>query len=120
MFPSGVQYQSGGVDSGFSHVEKDQYETRLLHIRGKRSVRVAEVPLSADSLNSGDCFVLDDGLVLFQWNGKDANRAEKSKALNVTSRIKNNLRSGKAVVSVSQFCALNMGRYCSVYKAFTA
>lgn len=99
MFPSGVQYQAGGVDSGFTHVEKDQYKTRLLHIRGKRNVRVAEVPLSVSSLNSGDCFVLDDGLVLFQWNGKEANRAEKSKALDVTAGIKNNLRSGKAVVS---------------------
>ncbi|GMH43531.1 hypothetical protein BSKO_11453 [Bryopsis sp. KO-2023] len=99
VFPRGVQYQHGGVDSGFTHVEEEKYETKLLHIRGKRNVRVAEVPLSADSLNSDDCFVLDDGLVLYQWNGKSANRAEKSKALDVTLGIKET-RSGKPVILV--------------------
>lgn len=99
LFPQGVQYKAGGVDSGFNHVEEESYEARLLHIRGKRNVRVAEVPVAASSLNSDDCFVLDDGLVLYQWNGQKANRAEKSKALDVTLGIKN-ARMGKPVILV--------------------
>ena len=48
-----VEYLKGGVASGFKHVKRDVYEPRLLHVKGKRSVRVSEVPMSAKSLNSG-------------------------------------------------------------------
>jgi hypothetical protein len=37
------------------------------------------VPLSAASLNSGDVFILDLGLSVFQWNGKQSNVAERNK-----------------------------------------
>lgn len=75
----------------------------MLHIRGTRGVRVAEVPVEIGSLNHGDCFVLDDGVELFQWNGKDSSTGEKSKALSVTSAIKNEERNGKAMVNLNAF-----------------
>jgi hypothetical protein len=31
-----------------------------------------EVPLEAGSLNSNDVFILDNGLKVYQWAGKDA------------------------------------------------
>jgi len=93
-----VQYMKGGVSSGFTHVQRDVYETRLLHLKGKREVRVKVVPLSASSLNAGDVFVLDLGLKLIQWNGSEANRKEKAKALDVVGDIKDDERGGKAVV----------------------
>ena len=93
-----VQYMKGGVSSGFTHVQRDVYETRLLHLKGKREVRVKVVPLSASSLNSGDVFVLDLGLKLIQWNGSEANKREKAKALDVVSDIKDDERGGKATV----------------------
>lgn len=104
LFKNGVQYEEGGVKSGFTKAEPETHQTRLLHIRGVRAVRVAEVPVAVASLNHGDCFVLDDGYELFQWNGSGASAAEKAKALNVTMSIKNELRKGKAIVCTLCFC----------------
>ena len=98
LFKNGVHYDSGGVASGFTKVEAEKHVTRLLHIRGTRGVRVAEVPVKVASLNHGDCFVLDDGYELFQWNGKGASAVEKAKALDVTMSIKSEQRKGKAMV----------------------
>eukprot|EP00210_Caulerpa_lentillifera_P008831 g8427.t1 len=106
LFKHGVRYEDGGVKSGLNHVTPQQRKTRLLHLRGTPGVRIAEVPVEISSLNHGDCFILDDGLELFQWNGKDASTAEKSKALTVTSSIKNEERYGKAMIIV-----LNDGDY---------
>ena len=100
LFKSGVHYEKGGVASGFSKAQAEKHETRLLHIRGVRAVRVAEVPVKVESLNHGDCFVVDDGLEIFQWNGRDSSAAEKAKTLNVTTSIKSDLRKGKAIVGL--------------------
>jgi len=98
-----VQYLKGGVASGFKHVVRDVYEARLLQLKGSRMVRVSSVPLAASSLNSGDVFILDLGLTLIQWNGAEANRKEKAKALDVTVAIKDDERGGKAkVVALDQ------------------
>jgi hypothetical protein len=97
---SGIEYLSGGVASGFKHVEKDKYEPRLLHIKGKRNVRVKQVPLAVSSLNQGDVFILDLGLKLYQWNGTSASRQEKMKALQVLTHIKDQERGGRAQVFV--------------------
>lgn len=45
---SGVEYLPGGVDSGFNKMEKDVFRTRLLHVKGKRVVRVSEVRTTRD------------------------------------------------------------------------
>ena len=63
-------------------------------------MRVSVVPLSAASLNSGDVFILDLGLTLYQWNGSEANRKEKSKALEVCTGLKDDERGGKARIKV--------------------
>jgi hypothetical protein len=95
-FKKGITYLEGGVESGFRHVERDQYETRLLHLKGKRNVRVKPVPVTRASLNSGDVFVLDAGLKIYVFNGKDANRMEKVKGLDVAARIRDDERGGRA------------------------
>lgn len=76
----GVQILDGGVDSGFNHVEPESYKPRLLHIKGRKNVRMVEVPLCASSLNEGDVFVLDNGLMIYQWQGKGASAREKMRA----------------------------------------
>jgi len=76
----GVQLLKGGADSGFNHVTPDEYVARLLHLKGRKNVRVTQVELAASSLCAGDCFVLDAGLVLYQWQGKAANMREKTRA----------------------------------------
>lgn len=56
-----------------------------LHAQG---VRVTEVPLSADSLNSGDVFILDLGQKIIVWAGSAASGMEKNKALTYTIALR--------------------------------
>ena len=50
------------------------------------------------SLNSGDVFILDQGLTIYQWNGKDASRSEKAKGLDISVAIKDEERGGRAKI----------------------
>lgn len=102
-FKAGVQYLEGGIESGFRHVEKDVYTKRLLHLKGKRNVRVKDVPVSHKSLNKGDVFVLDAGLILYQFNGPEASRMEKAKGLEVTANINSNERGARAKIHILEF-----------------
>uniref|UniRef100_A0A7N5JVY9 Scinderin n=1 Tax=Ailuropoda melanoleuca TaxID=9646 RepID=A0A7N5JVY9_AILME len=64
-FKGGLKYRAGGVASGLNHVlTNDLTAERLLHVKGRRVVRATEVPLSWDSFNKGDCFIIDLGTVL--------------------------------------------------------
>ena len=96
LWPTGAQYLAGGVDSAFTAVDRDAYTTRLLHVKGKRNVRVMQVPISVASLNSGDVFLLDTGRTVTQWNGRHASRAEKAKALDVALAVKSEEHFGKS------------------------
>jgi gelsolin len=80
LFGGKISLLKGGIDSGFNHVKPESYSPRLLHMKGKKYVRVTEVDLSAKSLNDGDVFLLDAGLNLYQWNGRTAGIFEKRKA----------------------------------------
>lgn len=56
--------QKGGVASGFQHVVTNDVEVqRLLQVKGRHVVRATEVPVSWDSFNHGDSFILDLGEV---------------------------------------------------------
>ena len=101
-FKAGLFYLEGGVDSGFRHVEPEVYEPRLLQCKGKRYPRVFTVPLSGESLNEGDCFVLDLGLQLYCWFGAEANMFEKAKAGEIAQAIKQNDRKMKAKLDFVQ------------------
>jgi len=90
-----IEILEGGIDSGFKHVEAKQYKPRLLQVKGNRkAVRVSQVPLSATSLNSGDVFILDLGLEIFQWNGAKSSSYEKVKAGQVVRAMRDE-RGGK-------------------------
>ncbi|KXS13085.1 actin depolymerizing protein [Gonapodya prolifera JEL478] len=70
----------GGADSGFKHVTPTTYRSRLYQIQRsqhKNSAQLYEVPMSVDSLNDGDVFVLDAGKKVYQWNGKESSGIEK-------------------------------------------
>ncbi len=67
LFLPAIIIMSGGIDSGFNHINPEEYRARLLHFKGKRgNIRVLEKPLARSSLNSGHVFVLDAGLKVFQ------------------------------------------------------
>ena len=88
---AGLIYLQGGVKSGFHHVEGADaaHEPSLLHVKGRRSVVTRQVPVSAKSLNDGDCFILDLFSTLYLWTGVKANTVEKAKAVEVMTRLYN-------------------------------
>jgi len=94
-----IEFLEGGVETGFHHVEPEKYQPRLLHLKGKKNVVVREVPYKTESLNSGDVFVLDAGLDIYQMNGKECGAMERAKAAELTHAIEQE-RNGKARVWV--------------------
>jgi len=86
-FKGGIRLLEGGVETGFHHVEPEKYRPRLLQLKGKKNIRVHEVPLTCKSLNSGDVFVLDGGKIVIQWNGSKAGILEKAKAAELCNAI---------------------------------
>jgi gelsolin len=78
-FPS-MQYMEGGIASGFRQVKPTEYKPRLFQVRqSAKSVRAFEVPVEVKSLNHGDTFILDAGLKIYLWVGRESNAFEKSK-----------------------------------------
>lgn len=98
-FRDGLFILEGGVASGFKHVKPEEYKHRLLQIFGNKFVKVVQVPLTYKSLNSGDNFILDAGLHLFQWNGNKSSVREKAKAAQLTHAIHDE-REGRPKVTV--------------------
>ncbi|XP_065196532.1 gelsolin, cytoplasmic-like [Sycon ciliatum] len=98
-FKGGVQYKEGGVASGFRKVDKT-HKVRLLHIKGKRQVRVVPVDVKVSSLNRGDVFVLDNGQQIYVWNGDKSRRNEKMKGMEVARQLRDEERGGKAHIVV--------------------
>jgi hypothetical protein len=95
-FNGTIRIMAGGIESGFHHVTPESYRTRLLHVKGKTRFRVEEKPLTHNSLNSGDTFLLDAGLKLFVWQGKSSNGGEKHKAIEIANAIRDE-REGSGV-----------------------
>lgn len=78
-FKNGMQYLAGGIESGFRKVKPEEYKPRLLQIRKtKGTIKQLEVPCKCSSMNHGDCFILDIGLDIIAWYGKEASPFEKS------------------------------------------
>jgi len=86
-FNNQIRLLEGGVDSGFNHVKPEEYKPRLLHLKGKKKVRVTQVELSGKSLNSGDVFILDHGMMIYQWNGSKAGPSEKMKGAQLSRAL---------------------------------
>ncbi|KAM7018461.1 gelsolin-like [Tautogolabrus adspersus] len=100
-FKKGLKYMSGGAASGFNHVVTNDVEVqRLLQVKGRRVVRATEVPVSWESFNQGDSFILDLGEEIIQWSGAHSNRFEKLKATLVSKGIRDDERCGRAKLIV--------------------
>ena len=88
-FKNGISIMEGGAESGFRHVTPTEYKPRLLHFSGtKRTVVLKEVPLAKSRIQSGDVFILDLGLTLYQWNGSGSSKDERFKAMQYLSLLK--------------------------------
>ncbi|PSR97361.1 hypothetical protein BD289DRAFT_362521 [Coniella lustricola] len=89
LFPK-MHIRSGGVRSGFRHVEQEEKPDVLTLLRvfkhpgSKRdSVVVYEVEPTWQSLDEDDVFVLDKGDKIFVWQGKNCSPMEKAKSAQV-------------------------------------
>uniref|UniRef100_A0A8C1JM90 Macrophage-capping protein n=1 Tax=Cyprinus carpio TaxID=7962 RepID=A0A8C1JM90_CYPCA len=100
LFPRGVSYKEGGVESGFRRTQSGSGPVqRLYQIKGKRNIRAKEVDLSWQSFNKGDCFILDLGETIVSWVGSQANIFEKQKVREIAALIRDTERHGKAQIT---------------------
>lgn len=72
----------------------------LIQIKGRKRIRVALVDRTTASLSTRSAFVLDNGRVLYQWNGSAAPRVTKAKAGDLANKIRMKERGGLADVIV--------------------
>lgn len=88
LFPT-LKILSGGVASGFRHVEEEETReiTTLLRVfkqAGRiNSTIVFEVEPTWQSLDEGDVFILDKGDKIWVWQGSKCSPMEKAKAAQV-------------------------------------
>jgi len=75
-----LEYLDGGIESGFNHVEPDETHPVLFQVKGtKQRMTLSQVPVSKNSLNSGDSFILFGGKAkVWCWHGKGAKPLEKA------------------------------------------
>ncbi|XP_028789451.1 villin-3-like [Neltuma alba] len=90
----------GGVASGFRKPEEEEFETRLYICKGKRVVRMKQVPFARSSLNHDDVFILDTQNKIYQFNGANSNIQERAKALEVIQFLKEKYHEGKCDVAI--------------------
>jgi len=97
-----VRILEGGIESAFTHVKPTEYKERLLWIKGKlNNVRVREIEKKASMMNSGDVFILDQGLKVWQWNGSKSGAGEKAVAAKLT-RALDDERGSKVEITVME------------------
>jgi len=105
-FPQGVHYLPGGVLTGFTDVDvdvdPDKVKKRLFRVKGVKDIRVQEVPVSFDSLNKADCFILDTGKgqTVYVFMPPGARRMENFQGNQVANNIKDEDHAGDAEVLI--------------------
>lgn len=92
---TGLRYLSGGHPSGFNDTKDIVLETKLYMVKGKRDIRIAQVPLSIESLNHSDVFILDDNTTIYQWSPENSSKMEQLKASVFAKKIRDDDHCGK-------------------------
>ncbi|KAK1420719.1 hypothetical protein QVD17_22543 [Tagetes erecta] len=90
----------GGVASGFKETEEEEFQIRLYTCKGKRVVKLKQVPFSRSTLNHDDVFILDTKDKIFQFNGANSNIQERAKALEVIQFLKDKYHEGTCDVAI--------------------
>jgi len=99
-FKNPIAYMEGGADTGFRHVPPECYEPRLLQlVGGRKDVLLKEVGLWKERINSDDVFVLDGGLNIHQFNGRNANKDEQMKAAQYCAKLRSDRPKAKLEVT---------------------
>ena len=87
VFWFGMTLLEGGVEGGLKHVSAG-VQPMLYQIKGVRDIRIYRVEPSYTSLHHGEVFILDMSDVIYQWNGSESSMKEKAKALDFTTKVK--------------------------------
>ncbi|XP_053733164.1 scinderin like a [Synchiropus splendidus] len=96
-FKHGVVYMTGGVSSGFNHVEPNVCDImRLLHVKGRHRIRATEKPLNWDQFNTGDSFIIELKKDIYLWYGCESNPFERIKASEIAIDIRDLERMGRS------------------------
>ncbi|KAF7033278.1 hypothetical protein CFC21_044390 [Triticum aestivum] len=90
----------GGFASGFKTPEEETFETRLYICKGKRAIRIKQVPFARSSLNHDDVFILDTENKIYQFNGANSNIQERAKSLEVIQHLKEKYHGGVCDVAI--------------------
>jgi len=75
---------------------------RLFHVKGKKNIRVTEVPCKVFSLNSGDVFVLDSNGTIYIWVGSQAGVFEKRKGGDLATSLKAKYQGKPQVITLDE------------------
>lgn len=73
---------------------------RLYKVKGKKDARITQVEPSANSMNKGDCFILDNGKTIYVYYGAKSKRTERLKAVSGANQIRDQDHSGRTPVKI--------------------
>ncbi len=73
----GITYLDGGHASALNKIDDIKRNPRLFMVKGKKDIRIVQVPLEYSSLNKSDVFILDDNSRIFIWNTINSNPMER-------------------------------------------
>ena len=80
----------GGIDANLEKFESKNYKARLFHVHSIGSkLQSREITINKKNLDSGDVYLLDTGLKIFIWVGKNSNGFEKFHMGCLAQKIKN-------------------------------
>ena len=75
-------------------------EPRLFECKGRRNILLTQVETKSASLNEEGVFILDCKHTLFCWAGKEADKYEKLKSMEVANKVKDEEREGKTKIVI--------------------
>lgn len=76
-----ITLMKGGADTGFRRVLPEAYTPRLFHIekQADKKITCVEKPMKKGNLENDDVFIIDNGLIIYQFNGEECTADEKFK-----------------------------------------
>jgi len=99
LFPDGLNYLAGGVESGFSVTQQDTFMTKLYQVRRtkKRAIIIEEETVTVKSMNHRDAWILDTGRKIYTWFGASASPFVKNACNNKAEQMESE-RNGESEV----------------------
>ena len=106
LFLSYFQYISvmqGGIDEDEEKEKTKQYMPRLFNIRSiGANVKSKQVPINQKSIYTGDVYLFDLGLIVFNWRGKKSNGFAKFHGAVLAEKIKAKRHSKINVITIDE------------------